>query len=137
MVRFNQFLAAALSVAMLVTTSPRAVAASQEAAKSQVTQIQIDEALLRSSAHEEATRNEIRKVLTSEGVHRLARSAGIDPSYVEKAAGFVDTLEGEDLERAAGYASELSEGLSGGDVTVRVGLVTLLLIIIIIILLAK
>ncbi|HJS73812.1 MAG TPA: hypothetical protein VJ921_05955 [Vicinamibacteria bacterium] len=137
MVRFNQFLAAVLSVAMLGPMSPSAVAAAQEAPESLVTQVQIDEALRRAAAEEDASRNHIRELLTSESVRRLARSAGLDPDYVEKAAGSVDTLEGEDLERAAGYASELSDRLSGGDVTVSIGLVSLLLIIIIIILLAK
>ena len=137
MVRFNQLLAAVLSVAMLGPMSPSAVAAAQEAPESLVTQVQIDEALRRAAAEEDASRNHIRELLTSESVRRLARSAGLDPDYVEKAAGSVDTLEGEDLERAAGYASELSDRLSGGDVTVSIGLVSLLLIIIIIILLAK
>jgi hypothetical protein len=138
MVRFNHFLAAALSVTMLGPIGPRAAAASQEASKSQLTQVQIDEALRRASHDEEAARDEIREVLTSEEVRRLAGRAGIDPDYVEKAASYVDTLEGEDLERAAGYASELGDKLAGGDtVHISIGLISLLLIIIIIILLAK
>jgi hypothetical protein len=138
MVQFNQILAAALSVAMLGPMNPRAVAAYQQVPDSQLTQAQIDAALRQASAGEEAARDEIRDVLTSEGVRRLATRAGVDPAFVEKAAGFVDTLEGEDLERASGYANELSDRLSGGDtVHISIGLISLLLIIIIIILLAK
>jgi hypothetical protein len=137
MVRFNQILAAVLSVALLGPIGPAPASAAQTASESLVTQVEIDQALRRAAADEEASRNDIRELLASESVRRLARNAGIDPSTVEKAAGLVDTLEGEDLERAAGYASQLGEGLSGGDVTISIGLVTLLLIIIIIILLAK
>src|SRR5262245_26137376 len=86
MVQVNQILAAALSVAMLGPMNPRAVAAYQEVPDSELTQAQIDEALRRATAEEEATRNGIRDVLTSEGVRRLAKNAGIDPAYVEKAA---------------------------------------------------
>ncbi len=138
MVQLNQVLAAILCVLMLGPMSPQLASAAQAVPDSLVTQSQIDDALLRASADEEASRGAIRDLLAREDVRRLAKKAGLNEGYVDKAAGLVDTLEGKDLERAAGYAGELSDRLAGGDtVHISIGLVSLLLIIIIIILLAR
>ncbi len=137
MVRLSKVLAAILSILMVGPVSPQSAAA-QTVPDSLVTQAQIDDALLRASADEKASRDTIRGLLAREDVRRLAKSYGVDVLTVDKAAGLVDTLEGKELERAAGYASELSDRLAGGDtVHISIGLISLLLIIIIIILLAK
>jgi hypothetical protein len=136
MVRLSKVLAAILSLLMAGPVSPSSAAA-QTVPDSLVTQAEIDDALQRASAKEEASRDMIRELLAREEVRRLAKNAGIDVAYVEKAEGLVDTLEGRDLERAAGYAGELGDRLYGGDTVISIGLVTLLLIIITIILLAK
>ncbi len=129
MVRLSKVLAAILSILMVGPLSAQSAAA-QTVPASLVTQAQIDDALLRASADEEASRDTIRKLLARNDVRRLAKKYRIDALTMDKAAGLVDTLERSELERAAGYANELSDRLAGGDtVQIRMGLVSLIVIL--------
>ncbi|MGH9323786.1 MAG: hypothetical protein ACRD3V_28370 [Vicinamibacteria bacterium] len=129
----NEISAVVLSVLMLVPFAPRGVAADQE---SLVSQVQIDDALRRASAEEEAARDTIRALLSREDVRDLATSFGLDVLYLDRTAAAVGALDGPELAEAAAYAADLNDQLAGG-VTITVSLVALLLIVIIIILLAK
>lgn len=133
---FCKVLAITLSLSMLGPITPEAVSAAQASQKSLVSKVEIDAALRRASADEEASRDRIRRLLARGDVRGLAKDSGLDSIYLDRAAAVVGTLEGPELEQAATYAAELNDRLAGG-VTITVSLVALLLIIIIIILLAK
>src|SRR5262245_33449250 len=132
MLRISRLLAVILSFLMIGPIGPRTASAALADRQSLVTQSQIEDALLRRSANEEKSRDALRNVLARQDVRRMAKDFGIDVLTVDKAAGLVGTLEGKDLERAAASANELNERLAGGDVTISIGLISLLLIIIII-----
>jgi hypothetical protein len=79
-------------------------------------------------------REAVQRVLERAEVKAVAEEAGID---LRQAAGFVETMEGEDLALLATQASQVDEGLAGGQSSITVsttmiiiGLLVLILIIV-------
>jgi len=79
-------------------------------------------------------REAVLRVLERAEVKAVAEEAGID---LRQAAGFIETMEGEELAALAAQASQVDEGLAGGQSRITVsttmiiiGLLVLILIIV-------
>ena len=98
-----------------------------------VVQQDLDQAVSKSLAREDAARSTIATLLQREDVQTLAKVYGLDLRRAEAAVG---TLQGDDLRRVSALAANADSQLAGGATTVTFSLVAVLLIIIIVILLA-
>lgn len=98
------------------------------------TQADLDNAIAKTLAQEDAARNTITTLLQRDEVRSLAEGYGLDLGRAEAA---VSTLEGSELERLSLLAADANTQLAGGDTVITIGLVTALLIVIIIILLVN
>jgi hypothetical protein len=98
------------------------------------TQADLDNAIAKTLAEEDAARSTITTLLQRDEVRSLAEGYGLD---VRRAEAAVSTLEGSELQRLSLLAADANVQLAGGDVILRISLVALLLIVIIVILLAN
>lgn len=98
------------------------------------TQTDLDDAVARTLAQEDAARNTITTLLQRDEVRSLAEGYGLD---VRRAEAAVSTLEGSELQRLSLLAADANVQLAGGDTVITIGLVAALLIVIIIILLVR
>jgi hypothetical protein len=117
---------------MLVLSGP--LAHSADGVNSLATQSDLDGALGKAVAQEDAARLAITTLLQRDEVRKLAEGHGLDLRRAEAAVG---TLQGDELQRLSLLARDAEAQLAGGDTVIRISLVALLLIIIIVILLAK
>jgi hypothetical protein len=121
-----------LLVGMLALSGPWAHSADVVAGST--TQADLDHAIAKTLAQEDASRSQINSLLQRDDVRSLAEGYGLDPRRAEAAVG---TLQGEELERLSQLAASAQVQLAGGDTVIRISLVALLLIIIIVILLTR
>jgi len=98
------------------------------------TQADLDNAIAKTLAQEDAARNTITTLLQRDEVRSLAEGYGLD---VRRAEAAVSTLEGSELQRLSLLAADANVQLAGGDTVVSISLVAALLIVIVIILLAS
>jgi hypothetical protein len=98
------------------------------------TQADLDDAVAKTLAQEDAARNTITTLLQRDEVRSLAEGYGLD---VRRAEAAVSTLEGTELQRLSLLAADANVQLAGGDTVIRIGLVAALLIVIIVILLVN
>jgi hypothetical protein len=82
-------------------------------------------------AKQDADRAAVREALNRPDVREVAAQTGIDLARLTAA---VDTLGGEDLERAAGAARQVNESLVGGASTIVISTTTIIIVLLIIIL---
>ena len=101
---------------------------------SPTTQADLDNAIAKTLAQEDAARSEITSLLQRDDVRTLAEGYGLDTRRAEAAVG---TLQGDELQRLSQLAASADVQLAGGDTVIRISLVALLLIVIIVILLVK
>jgi hypothetical protein len=96
------------------------------------TQADLDHAIAKTLADEDAARGAITALLQRDEVRSVAKSHGLDLRRAEAA---VETLTGAELQRLSLLAADANLQLAGGAQTITISVVTLLLIVIIIILL--
>jgi cell division protein FtsL len=121
-----------LLVAVLALSSPLAYSADRSA--DVTTQADLDTAVAKKLAQEDAARATIRGLLQRDVVREMAKSYDLDLKRADAAVG---TLQGDELESLSLQAAQVDSQLSGGDTVISLSLVSLLLIIIIIILLTR
>ena len=95
------------------------------------TEADLDNALTKALAQEDAARGTITSLLQRDEVRSLAAGYGLD---VRRAEGAVSTLQGEELQRLSLMAAQADMQLAGGEQILRISLVAALLIVIIVIL---
>lgn len=98
------------------------------------TQADLDNAMAKALAREDAARSSITTLLQRDEVRSLAEGYGLD---VRRAEAAVSTLEGAELQRLSLLAADANAQLAGGDQVLRISLIAALLIVIIIILLVQ
>jgi hypothetical protein len=118
-------------VGMLALSGPLA---HSDGVVSLATQADLDSALAKGLAREDAARGAITTLLHRDEVRGLAEGYGLDVRRAEAAVG---TLQGEELQRLSLMAANADMQLAGGDQVLRISLVALLLIVIIVILLTR
>lgn len=118
-------------VGTLVLSGPLAYGA--DGGASLATQADLDGAIVKTLAQENAARQTITTLLQRDDVRSMAEGYGLDLRRAEAAVG---TLQGDELQRLSLLATDANSQLAGGDRVISISLVTLLLIVIIIILLA-
>jgi len=85
------------------------------------------------AAKTQADRKMIMDVLGRQEVRQVAREAGLP---IDKAAGVVATLEGQELAQVAAQAQQVQDALAGGQaITMSVWLIILILLVIILVVL--
>ena len=82
-------------------------------------------------AKQDADRAAVREALARPEVQEVAAQTGID---LERFTAAVDTLSGDDLDRAAGAARQVNDSLVGGASTVVISTTTIIIVLLIIIL---
>jgi hypothetical protein len=107
---------------------------SADSVVSLATQADLDNAIAKALAQEDAARSTITTLLQRDDVRSMAEGYGLD---VRRAEAAVSTLQGNELQRLSGLATDADAQLAGGDHTVTISLVSVLLIVIIIILLTR
>lgn len=98
------------------------------------TQADLDNAIAKTLAREDAARGSITTLLQRDEVRSLAEGYGLD---VRRAEAAVSTLEGAELQRLSLLAADANAQLAGGDQVLRISLIAALLIVIIVILLVQ
>lgn len=83
------------------------------------------------AARQDADRATVREALNRPEVRDVAAKTGLDLARITAA---VDTLNGADLERAAGAARQVNESLVGGASTVVISTTTIIIVLLLIIL---
>ena len=96
-----------------------------------VSQSELNLAVSRSLAQDDASRAAITTLLQRDDVKSLAKDHGLDLRRAEAAVG---TLQGDELQRVSAMAASADTQLAGGAQSVTISLVAALLIVIIIIL---
>lgn len=99
-----------------------------------VTRADLDGAVAKAVAREDAARGTITTLLQREDVRDVAGRYGLDVRRAEAAVG---TLEGAELQQLSLLAADANVQLAGGDQVLRISLVAALLIVIIVILLVN
>jgi hypothetical protein len=117
---------------MLALSGP--LAHSADSVAGLATQTDLDNAIVRTLAQEDAARSTITTLLQRADVRSMAESRGLD---VQRAEAAVSTLQGDELQQLSLLAADANTQLSGGDQVVSISLVTLLLIVLIVVLLAN
>ena len=125
MTRLNS-LASCLLVGLLCLSGPKA-----ESADKLVSQTELNLAVSKSQAQDDASRGAITSLLRRSEVKDLASGYGLD---LERAQAAVGTLQGDELKRVSALAASADAQLSGGAQHITISLVAALLIVIIIIL---
>ena len=98
-----------------------------------VSETELDAAIAERVESEEAARERVRDLFQNETVREMVTAMGYD---VKQADQGVDALDVDELASIQQTVDQLEAGLSGGDRTISISLVTALLIVIIIILIA-
>jgi hypothetical protein len=119
-------------VGALVLSGP--LAHSADSVASPTTQADLDNAVTKALAQEDAARGAITTLLQRDEVRSMAAGYGLDVGRAEAAVG---TLQGDELQRLSALAANADAQLAGGDQIIRISLVALLLIIIIVILVTR
>ena len=125
-------LAACVLVGILALSGPLAHGA--DGVVGLATQADLDNAMAKALAREDAARSSITTLLQRDEVRSLAEGYGLD---VRRAEAAVSTLEGAELQRLSLLAADANAQLAGGDQVLRISLIAALLIVIIIILLVQ
>jgi hypothetical protein len=128
--RFSQV--ACVLVGMLTLSGP--LARSADSVASLATQADLDNAITKTLAQEDAARNTITTLLQRDDVRSMAEGYGLD---VRRAEAAVSTLQGDELQRLSLLAADANAQLAGGTTVITISLVSALLIVIIIILLVN
>jgi hypothetical protein len=98
------------------------------------TQADLDNAIAKALAQEDAARSTITTLLQRDEVRSMVEGYGLD---VRRAEAAVSTLQGDELQRLSLLAANADLQLAGGDQIISISLVTLLLIVIIVILVTR
>jgi hypothetical protein len=125
-------LAACVLVGILALSGP--LAHSADGVVGLATQADLDNAIAKTLAREDAARSSITTLLQRDEVRSLAQGYGLD---VQRAEAAVSTLEGAELQRLSLLAADANAQLAGGDQVLRISLIAALLIVIIVILLVQ
>jgi hypothetical protein len=80
---------------------------------------------------QQADRDAVQKALALPQVRDLATKAGLD---AERASNVAATLTGDDLERAATLARQVTDTLSGGASTIEISSATIIIVLLLILL---
>jgi hypothetical protein len=123
-------LATCVLVGVFVLSGP--LAHSADSVVGVVTQADLDNAVAKTLAQEDAARGTITTLLQRDEVRSLAEGYGLDVRRAEAAVG---TLDGAELQRLSLLAADANVQLAGGDQVLRISLIAALLIVIIVILL--
>jgi hypothetical protein len=83
-------------------------------------------------AKQDANRAAVHEALARPEVQRVAASIGLD---LTRATAAVDTMSGQDLERAASAARDVNQQLVGGASTVVISTTTIIIILLLVIIL--
>jgi hypothetical protein len=90
----------------------------------------LDQAVQQRVSQDEADREAIRTFLQNPAVRSVADKAGLS---IDKADAAVSTLQGDELQRAAGQARMVNSQLAGGD-SITLNTTTIIIILLIVIL---
>jgi hypothetical protein len=123
-------LATCVLVGVFVLSGP--LAHSADSVVGVATQADLDNAVAKTLAQEDAARGTITTLLQRDEVRSLAEGYGLDVRRAEAAVG---TLDGAELQRLSLLAADANVQLAGGDQVLRISLIAALLIVIIVILL--
>jgi hypothetical protein len=115
-------------VVALVAGAPPASAQQQHAVDPSAIAQTID----RHAAQHDADRAAIREALSRPEVKEIASSMGLD---LRRANASVATLDGADLEQAAGMARQVNDSLVGGNSSVTLSTTMIIIILLVVILL--
>jgi len=107
---------------------------SADSVVSLATQADLDNAIAKTLAQEDAARSTITTLLQRDEVRSMVEGYGLD---VRRAEAAVSTLQGDELQRLSLLAANADLQLAGGDQIISISLVTLLLIVIIVILVTR
>jgi len=126
---FRRFFAIPLAfVVALVAGAPQTSAQQQHAVDPSAIAQTID----RHAARHDADRAAIREALSRPEVKEIAASMGLD---LGRAKASVATLDGADLEQAAGMARQVNNSLVGGASNLVISTTTIIIILLVVILL--
>jgi hypothetical protein len=119
-------LVTALLVPMISLSSP-AFAQEQHA----VTPAMLAAAVDQHSADQDTSRAVVREALNRPEVRETARKAGVDLQRIDSV---LETLTGEDLQRASAAAQQVNQALAGGASTITITTTTLIIVLLLVLL---